>query len=368
MATYYVDGAVGDDGNAGTSEGAGNAWATINKAMDTVAAGDKVNVKASVTYLEDVELETAGTSTSQILFEGYTTTPGDGGRVKIDGQNTRECLSGNALTAGNAYYVFKNFWFYDGIGSSVVLTNVDNCTWVNCRFSHAGIDGVVVDEEHGFIFCEFDNNAGKGAQIDQRSCCIFCSAHNNGTTNAIRMQSGVFYGCVGYENVGVIFRCDLNAGLKLFLNNTVDGRDAASTIGLKVEATAAPEIFINNSVRDCAVGITSGTDRGHAPQLWNNNVYSCTTAMSNIQDGENLTTTDPGHTDAANDDYTLTQSGEAWQGGIDVDSLVEGDSGGISGTSYADIGAFQRNDSGAVIVISNSNPVSIRDGESMLGY
>jgi hypothetical protein len=37
MTTYYVDTAVGNDGNAGTSEGAGNAWATIDKAMNTVA-------------------------------------------------------------------------------------------------------------------------------------------------------------------------------------------------------------------------------------------------------------------------------------------------------------------------------------------
>ena len=40
MTIYYVDGVVGDDTNAGTSEGSGSAWATIDKAMNTVAAGD----------------------------------------------------------------------------------------------------------------------------------------------------------------------------------------------------------------------------------------------------------------------------------------------------------------------------------------
>ena len=48
--TWYVDGAVGNDSNAGTSPGAGNAWATIGKATSTAAAGDTVNVKASATY------------------------------------------------------------------------------------------------------------------------------------------------------------------------------------------------------------------------------------------------------------------------------------------------------------------------------
>jgi len=55
MATYYVDTAVGDDGNLGTSEGAGNAWATIQHAVDNVAADDKVWVKASGTYSEALD-------------------------------------------------------------------------------------------------------------------------------------------------------------------------------------------------------------------------------------------------------------------------------------------------------------------------
>ena len=81
MATYYVDTAVGDDANAGTSEGAGNAWATIDKAMNTVAAGDKVWVKASGTYDENGNIDTAGSLLSPIEFEGYSSTTGDNGKV-----------------------------------------------------------------------------------------------------------------------------------------------------------------------------------------------------------------------------------------------------------------------------------------------
>ncbi len=77
MATYYVDGAVGDDGNLGTSEGAGNAWATLTKAMNTVAAGDKVWVKASATYTETMTMVTVGAQGTPIVFEGYTTATGD---------------------------------------------------------------------------------------------------------------------------------------------------------------------------------------------------------------------------------------------------------------------------------------------------
>ena len=52
MATYYVDGVDGDDGNLGTSEGVGNAWATVQKAADTVSAADTVNIKGNGTRCE----------------------------------------------------------------------------------------------------------------------------------------------------------------------------------------------------------------------------------------------------------------------------------------------------------------------------
>lgn len=70
--------AVGDDANVGTSEGSGNAWKTIDKAMNTVAAGDKVWVKASANYTELVTIDTVGSIAAPIVFEGYTSTTGDG--------------------------------------------------------------------------------------------------------------------------------------------------------------------------------------------------------------------------------------------------------------------------------------------------
>jgi len=83
MATYYVDVAVGNDSNLGTSEGAGNAWASIGKACQTATAdGDVVWIKASGEYVaEDGSTDSIGqviTATNYIIFEGYTTTPGDG--------------------------------------------------------------------------------------------------------------------------------------------------------------------------------------------------------------------------------------------------------------------------------------------------
>jgi hypothetical protein len=108
MATYYVSAATGSDADSGLTEAL--AWLTVDKAMNTVTAGDKVWVKADGNYAELVTIDTAGTATTPIVFEGYTTTPGDGGRATITGSGARANCMVSSLTAGtHVYYIFKNF-------------------------------------------------------------------------------------------------------------------------------------------------------------------------------------------------------------------------------------------------------------------
>jgi hypothetical protein len=105
LATYYVDAATGNNGDTGLSEAL--AWATVQFAADTAVAGDKVYVKAG-SYAEQVDFDTnAGTPANPIVFEGYTTTTGDGGRATITGSGARaSCLVFNG-TADHVH--FKNF-------------------------------------------------------------------------------------------------------------------------------------------------------------------------------------------------------------------------------------------------------------------
>ena len=107
MTDYYVDGAVGSDLNNGLAEGAGNAFETITQGLSVVVAGDRVYVKASVTYNETATIVTAGSGFNYILLEGYTSTVGDNGQVTIDGQSTR-ARGVDCTTGGAANYVIKN--------------------------------------------------------------------------------------------------------------------------------------------------------------------------------------------------------------------------------------------------------------------
>jgi len=109
MTTFFVSDATGNDADDGLSEA--NAFLTIDKAMNTVAAGDKVFVKGDGTYSEDAVIDTVGTKTTPIVFEGYTTTTGDNGKATMSA--TTNCIS---TALGAIFYLFLNFKFEDGSG------------------------------------------------------------------------------------------------------------------------------------------------------------------------------------------------------------------------------------------------------------
>jgi hypothetical protein len=83
VTTYYVR-KTGSDGASGTS--AATAWLTIDKAANTVAAGDTVYIGAGV-YRELVTMDTGGGSGSQISYVADITgeNTGDAGMVIISG-------------------------------------------------------------------------------------------------------------------------------------------------------------------------------------------------------------------------------------------------------------------------------------------
>jgi len=96
-ATYYVAGDTGLDTNDGSIS---TPWKTIQKAADTMVAGDTVNVKGNITYTGNnncsgsyavVCLKTSGTSGNPITFQGWSGT----GLPVIDHSNSTNGFWGN---------------------------------------------------------------------------------------------------------------------------------------------------------------------------------------------------------------------------------------------------------------------------------
>lgn len=334
MATYYVDGAVGNDANAGTSEGAGNAWATIDKAMNTVAAGDKVWVKASATYSEMATMDTAGAAGSPITFEGYTSTVGDNGRVTVDGTGRNNGFV-SALGGVSAYYVFRNFIVQNcDVTGFAMGTATDYVTFINCRANNNGGWGFQIDNSGLWMLCDVYSNTSGGIDGDSSCHAYACRSHSNsGVGIFFNAGSPVIWNCLVYNNAA-------NDGIKAGANAaiiiacTLDGENTGDE-GVLFGASGSRYVIINNIIYDWATGLSAGTDIGEEAVVFNNLFNSNTADVSNLTTGDNVVTSAPGFTDEGSDDYTLASGSAAKAAGADA-ALAS------LGTSYTDIGALQR--------------------------
>jgi PKD repeat protein len=135
---YYVDGVAGNDSNPGTQS---LPWKTIQKAANTMVAGDKVIVKSG-TYSERVSETTSGNSGNQIVYQviagGTVTCKGfkiSGSYVTVDGFKVD--ADDNDYSAGRGFHVSGNY------------VTVKNCFATECPCG-----GIWYDENssHGYIY------------------------------------------------------------------------------------------------------------------------------------------------------------------------------------------------------------------------
>jgi len=134
-ATYYVR-PDGNNSNDGLSDSAGGAWLTIQKAADTVAAGDTVLVGAGV-YAERVDIDTTdGASGSKITLKAVGEVSAYGFRVDRD----YWVIDGFTLTGETAAR-------YQGI---VTLTT--NVTGAEIRGCHIAASEESPSDVYGILF------------------------------------------------------------------------------------------------------------------------------------------------------------------------------------------------------------------------
>jgi len=138
MTTYYVRTSMGADGNTGLS--AALAWKTIDKAANTVAAGDQVYIGAGI-YRETVTMDTPGAAGSQISFIGDFdgSQTGDAGLVIItayDEEGFSGVVRADAVAWGqNEFIIWKNVIFIGGTNGPAVNGTVGaNLAWEGVEF------------------------------------------------------------------------------------------------------------------------------------------------------------------------------------------------------------------------------------------
>lgn len=322
MATYFVDKAVGADVNAGTSEGAGNAWETIDKAMNTVAAGDKVWIKASADYLTLSTIDTAGTATAPIVYEGYTTTTGDGGKCTIDGtDNTLTSGIVNGLGSTGLFCLFKNILVRDMTGVGFDMGAGDATMFKNCEaticddFGFSGDNNIMFEEcsSHG-------NTSGGGFRADLDAFFVGCRSYDN-TGIGFDFKTGAAPFCLAHGNSNQQFRCN-SSGYGWFINCTADGENAGTTVGFAwSNVSILQQHAVNCIAHDCTTGFSSARNQLEFTISRNNLINSNDTDYSAYDTHTGEVAAVPGFTDEASADYTLASGSAAKAAGFDGGDL-----------------------------------------------
>jgi hypothetical protein len=312
MTTYYVESGHGGT-NSGTSD---NPWTTIDTAMNNVVAGDVVYVKASATYVETPNIDTAGTITNPITFIGYTSTITDEGKVTINSGSTNNLTGSTTQT----YYIFANFIFTGATSHGVNLADEDSMLWVNCEFSSNSAHGILCDNNHTFVNCEAYSNSEHGFSCGTNARFIGCTSHSNTKSQFDAVSTIVAYKCVAYNpgntaSTYLFYMGSLSGGM---LACTLDGDNASNIKGVQMTSEANP-LVIDSVLYDIPTAVNVSASQGFDAVLAYNLINSNTTDYStadwyacNFKD----VTTAPAFTNEAGDDYTLDEASPALGTGL----------------------------------------------------
>lgn len=318
---FYVDGSVGNDANAGTSEGSGNAWATVQKAADTAVAGEIVYVKSSADYAEDVDFDTnTGTPGNRITFIGYTSTITDGGKATITGSNSRaHCISLN----GTADYVtMRNFIFTSPTSHCADVGGItDGWIFNNCHFTKgsgtspaSAIDGSSTFRYVSLYRCLLKDFSGNAidSSIAVNLLCDSCVIKDNGgigiATGTYRDQLTIRR-CVIAGNTGDGITLGAATYLhcfdSIFEGNGGDGIDIGGGNHKNIVITGC--IFANHSGTG-DTGLKAGSLTGNSSILcdynafYNNTTHKSGSGTTGLND---ITLSADPFVNAASDDWNI---------------------------------------------------------------
>jgi len=214
-ANYYVDGTNGSDNNPGTTTQ--TAWKTIQKAADTLTAGQTVVVLPG-TYAEAVLTANAGTSGSPITYRGYF----EDGAVIINATGQTYGFKGN-----NAYVTFEGFEVYGSNQNGILITGdaADYCVVKNCKSYLNGSDGIKVDSAD---YCTVQN-------------CLIYDNGTNGMEVVSNAEPTTIDNCTIYSNNANdgmhIATSDTTVTDCIITSNTQWGIDSYGTVAIGVTYT-----------------------------------------------------------------------------------------------------------------------------------
>jgi parallel beta-helix repeat protein len=251
---YYIA-PTGDDSGPGT---AAHPWKTLQKAANTLAAGDTVTI-AGGTYHERVMVQHSGTAGRPIR---YLAAPGES--VVIDGQN----LPGIAVldSASQSYLIFSGLTIQNAepSGIGIALHQSDHVIIKDCSVKNCAWSGIMAEYSshiqilHNNVSLACQNGGEETISIarDTEWCTIDGNTIHDTDHEGIDVKQGAKHVLV-YGN----------------------GLSHVERQGLYTDAWNVPTYdirFISNTIHDCGFGIDAGSEEGGLlSDVWveNNVIY-----------------------------------------------------------------------------------------------
>lgn len=248
-ATYYVA-KTGSDSNTGFL---GSPWLTVQKAANTMSAGDTVNI-ATGTYAETVTVSTSGTSGNKITYSG----PG----------------SIQRLVCPANYITFTNVTFY-GNNDPVVQWDGAYASILKCRWTGQTMKGMNLNSNNSVVdSCDFTggNTGVVGMSTGGTNMVVQnTTMHDQDNPDAFAFLWGV--------NVQFINNNMLNCDNSRY--DLVHG-DFLQVFAYNPTATSSNIVVSGNRVLNCNVQCfflnASNTGQGQSPNIRNwyihNNIFA----------------------------------------------------------------------------------------------
>lgn len=261
------------DGTSNRTLKIGGAWAgpsgsvkfpfsfITSSLTDSSSNSPRVNLKNTVTYSITGAL---GPGTSQVWWEGYGSTYGDGSRATIDGGSSGSSYYLYDASSGGGTVLKNLIWKNNGASGSMGLVGLySGSLAIGCVFSNSRGEGLFLSSSHAIecevYSCGAANVTGGGIYVAGAGTltrCIVsgCTGSNISgvyltTSNGARLSNCVLTGCGAGVNVAsgsngavVIDSCDI-------YNSTADGIKAATSTMLLLDISSC------NFVKNGAYGI-----------------------------------------------------------------------------------------------------------------
>ena len=224
---YYVDPSIAGDSGAGTS---GDPYGDLQYALDQVGTspgrdatnGDRFNIKAGTDEVmsSGISLATYGgpSATAPLIFQGYTTTAGDGGIGGVSGGGSSTIIN----ASGTSYVHFLDLHCHN-TGSNIILR---------------------LNTYSSVQRCEIDNCTSNGIQYGAQCLISDCNIHNISAVGVLLTGTSIIKNCY-FTNGANDFSDCINLPLNAVAYRNILSIDGATN---GIELTSVTGRMINNSI------------------------------------------------------------------------------------------------------------------------